>query len=262
MKIVSGLIKIGKVIVDHGPQILTAFGIVGFISSTIAAVKSTPEAVEALKAAEEEKGEELTTKEVVKCTWKFYIFPVIATVLSIACIIWARKIDSGRTAALLTACKVTEEASQQFDAATREVVGEKEYDKIKNKVAENKIKENPYVEGNVINTRTGNTLYYEPHSNVYLRASRDFIDKGLNAFNKELWNRQTMTLNDYLECFQLPKLNPRTTGALEWRLEDVMKECKDLPELIFDYFEIETGEVCGYFSLEVDPKAPKYREYS
>ena len=146
--------------------------------------------------------------------------------------------------------------------SSKHILGEKEYDKIRNKVAENKIKENPYVEGNVINTRTGNTLYYEPHSNVYLRASRDFIDKGLNTFNMELWNRQSMTLNDYLECFQLPKLNPRTTGALEWRLEDVMKECKDLPELIFDYFEIETGEVCGYFNLEVDPKAPKYREYS
>lgn len=255
MKIVSGLIKIGKVIVDHGPQILTAFGIVGFISSTIAAVKSTPEAVEALKAAEEEKGEELTTKEVVKCTWKFYIFPVIATVLSIACIIWARKIDSGRTAALLTACKVTEEASQQFDAATREVVGEKEYDKIRNKVAENKIKENPYVEGNVINTRTGNTLYFEPYSNVYIRASRDFIDKGINNVNKKLMESDTIDINDYLDCFQLPLLDSRTTGALEWDIND------GYLDLEFNYFEIETGEVCGAFRPHIDPKIPRGYRY-
>lgn len=255
MKIVSGLIKIGKVIVDHGPQILTAFGIVGFISSTITAVKSTPEAVEALKAAEEEKGEELTTKEVVKCTWKYYIFPVVATVLSIACIIWARKIDSGRTAALLTACKVTEEASQQFDAATREVVGEKEYDKIRNKVAENKIKENPYVEGNVINTRTGNTLYFEPYSNAYIRASRDFIDKGINNVNKKLMENDTIDINDYLDCFQLPLLDSRTTGSLEWDIND------GYLDLEFSYFEIETGEVCGAFRPHIDPKIPRRHGY-
>lgn len=262
MKIAKGLLKVGKIIVEHSPEILTAFGIVGFISSTVSAVKNTPKALEVLAQAEEEKGEKLTGKEVVKHTWKFYIFPVVITILSIVCILGARKIENGRTAALLTACKVTEEASQKMDEATREVVGEKEYKKIQHKVAENNLKETPYVEGNVVNTRTGNTLYYEPYSNTYLRASRDFIDRGLNVFNRDLWNRQSVTINDYLECFQLPKLDPRTTGAMEWRLEDVNKVCKDMPELIFDYFEIETGEVCGYFRPEVDPKAPKYREYS
>lgn len=254
MKLVSGLIKISKVIVDHGPQILTAFGIVGFIFSTVDAVKNTPEAYKALEKAKEEKdGEELTAKEVVKCTWKFYIFPVIVTVLSIACILGARKIDSGRTAALLTACKVTEEASQQFDTATREVVGDKKYDEIKHKIAENQMKECMFMEGKVINTGTGNTLYFEPFSNQYLRCSRDYLDRGINTVNKELRERDNMDINDYLDCFQLPLLDSRTTGSLEWDIND------GYLDLEFQYFEIETGEVCGSFRPHIDPKIPRRR---
>lgn len=252
MKIINGLVKLGKIVAQHSPEILTAIGIVGFISSTVTAVHNTPKAVEMLKQAEEEKGEPLKAKEVVKVTWKYYIFPVIITVLSIACILGARKIESGRTAALLTACKVTEEASERFEDATREVVGDKKYNEIKQKVAENQIKENPMFEGNVINTGTGNTLYYEPLSNQYIRCSRDYIDRGINTVNKELRERDTMDVNDYLDCFQLPSIDATTTGALEWDINN-----GGYLDLEFHYFEIETGEVCGAFRPDRDPKSPR-----
>lgn len=264
MRLPIGLVRVGQAIVRHSPAILTGLGIIGLVSAGVSAVKNTPKALDILKEAEERVDTETPLKPVekVKLCWKQYAFPVIIAVLSIACIIFARRIDSGRTAALLTACKVTEEAADRFDSTTKEVIGDKKYEEIKHKIAEKDIQDSMYCEGNVINTRTGNTLYFEPFSNQYLRASRDFIDKSMNLFNQKLSDYESMSINDYLDCFQLPKLDPRTTGNLEWQLDMIKKEIGRLPELIFDYFEIETGEVCGYFRPEIDPKSPKLHEYS
>lgn len=146
LKISKGLMKVGQFMVKHSPEILTGLGIVGFISSTVAAVKATPKALEVLARKEEEKGEPLTTKEVVKSTWTIYIWPAIMLILSIICVIAAIRIENGRLAALsLTACKVIEEADK-FEEATKEVAGESGYSKIKDKLAEREIKEHPMVE--------------------------------------------------------------------------------------------------------------------
>jgi hypothetical protein len=261
MKLVSGLVKIGKVIVDHGPQILTAVGIIGFISSTIMAVNKTPEDYEALERAKEEKGEELTAKEVVKTTWKYYIFPVIITVLSIVSILAARRIDSGRTAALLTACKVTEEASQQFDNATREVVGEKKYEEIKQKVAEKDISDNPVDGTRIVDTKTGDFLYFERYSKTYIKASRDFIDRSRNEFCAFLMDYDSASLNDYLRAFGIKTLDTIIGEEFGWRLDKVKQKCGGkMPELIFEYYEVDPGKVIGEFWLEVDPSIT-YKDY-
>lgn len=254
MKIPNGLIKLGGAIVKHSPAILTGVGIIGLVSAGITAVKNTPKAIDILEKAENDEVE-MTTVVKIKLCWKQYVFPVIIAVISIMCIIFARRIDSGRTAALLTACKISEEASERFQDTTREVVGDKEYDKIKHKIAEKELKENPIFEGNVINTGSGNTLYYEPFSNQYLRCSRDYIDRGINLVNKKLREEDTIDVNDYLECFQLPLIDAQTTGALEW---DINNGYLDLE---FHYFEIDTGEVCGNFRPHIDPKSPSRSRY-
>lgn len=261
LKISKGLMKVGQFVIQHSPEILTGLGVVGFISSTVSAVKATPKALEVLAQKKEEKGEPLTAKEIVKSTWTIYIWPAIMLILSTICVIAALRIENNRLAALsLTACKVIEEADK-FEEATKEVAGESGYSKIKDKIAEKEIKAHPLVEGNVINTGTGNTLYYEPFSNQYLRASRDFIDHGILKFNQILQDYEDANVNDYLDCFNLPNIDSRTTGALEWRYDDVRSKCGGhAMELTFSYGEIETGEVYGYFRPELDPKSPYLKE--
>ena len=253
--ITKALVALGDAIVKHGPEILTAVGIVGLVGAGVKAVKNTPEAVENLKEAED-AGEEITTINKIKLTWKQYLFPVILACVSIACILFARRIDAGRTAALVTACKVSEEAAERFETATREVVNDKTLTKIQDKVSEGIVKDTPYVEDDVIDLGTAGPkqLFFECYSRRYIRCTRDYIDKALNEFNKQLLNYDSMTLNDYLDCFNIPNLDQVTTGALEWRLDDVKKRCGGrLPELIFKHGELETGEYYAAFRLEVDP---------
>lgn len=266
MQFVKGLAVIGQAISKHSPAILTALGIVGLVSAGIAAVKNTPKALEEIKAAEEsvEVEEPLKPIEKVKLCWKFYIFPIVIAVLSIVCIIFARKIDSGRTAAILTACKVSEEAAERFKEETREVVGDKKYNKIRDEIAKKDLHGNPLTDTDVILTGTGTTLYYESYSGRYFRANRDFVDRARNVFISQLQDYDTLSVNNYIECFGLPPIDDLTTGRLlGWNLNDVKMSCGGhMPELEFTYDEINTGEVCGYIRLEVDPKVGYDNYYS
>ena len=252
--IAKGFATIGKALVKHGPEILTALGILGLVSSGVSAVKNTPKALEALKQAEDE-GEVLTVKVKIKRCWKFYIFPILIALVSIISIIFARKIDGGRTAALLTTCKLTEEAYSEFKDEAKEVAGEKGVEKIEQRIAQRHANENQFNESDVIYTGAGNTLYFEEYSGRYFRANRDYIDRAKNNFNSKLIDNDTMSINDYLECFNLPSLDDRTTGRiLGWRLDKVKWEYgQEMPKLKFQWIELESGEPCGFFRYEVEP---------
>lgn len=257
MNISKGLISIGHALAKHSPEILTAVGIVGLITAGVTAVKNTPSAMDILNKAREEKGEEVTKVEAVKLCWKPYIFPVILATVSVVSIIFARRIDAGRTAALVTACKMSEQAAERFETATREVVDDKTLGKIQDKVTRDISKDRPYVDDEVIDLGTAGPkqLFYECYSGRYFRATRDYVDKAINEFNRQLLNEDDMIVNEYLDCFNLPRIDARTTGTLAWRLDDVKKELGGkLPSISCYHDPIETGEYCCYFRLDCDPK--------
>lgn len=257
MNISKGLISIGHVLAKHSPEILTAVGIVGLITAGVTAVKNTPSAMDILNKAREEKCEEVTKVEAVKLCWKPYIFPVILATVSVVSIIFARRIDAGRTAALVTACKMSEQAAERFETATREVVDDKTLGKIQDKVTHDIAKDHPYVDNYVpeLGTTGPRQLFFDCYSCRYFRATRDFVDKAINEFNKQLLNEDIMTVNEYLDCFDLPKLDSRTTGTWAWRLDDVKKELGgELPEISCYHEPIETGEYCCYFRLNAEPR--------
>ena len=264
MNVTKGLVTLGKVITKHSPELLTALGVIGLISAGISAVKNTPKAYDILKEAEENDEVEITVLEKVRLCWRQYIFPVAIAILSVFCIIFAQKINSGRTAALLTACKISEEAAERFETETRNSIGDKEVEKIKDRIAKNEMQNNPVVDSEVFLTGSGTTLYYESYSGRYFRANRDYVDRARNVFIAHLQDYDTMSVNDYLDCFDIPSLDDMTTGRLlGWNLNDVKKRCGGhMPELKFSYEEIETGEVCGYMRLEIDPRVDYDRSYS
>ena len=59
-----------KFLKKHSPELLTGIGIAGMIITTITAVKATPKALQLVDEREIKDNKRLTTKEVVKTTWK------------------------------------------------------------------------------------------------------------------------------------------------------------------------------------------------
>ena len=58
----------------HSPEILIGFGVAGFVTTTVLAVKATPKAIQLLDDAKKENDvDKLPPLEVVKVAWKPYM---------------------------------------------------------------------------------------------------------------------------------------------------------------------------------------------
>ena len=114
----------------YEPEILMAMGISGMIFSTIWSVKATKTAVRKIDIKKEELNKDkLTLQEVVKETWKLYLPVVLSTAISVPCIIAGNRVSNKRNMALAAAYTISETALQEYQDKTKEVLGEKKYEK-------------------------------------------------------------------------------------------------------------------------------------
>ena len=99
-KMAAFMHKAKTVLNTYYPEILTGIGITGMLTSTILAVRATPEALRLIEASKQElHKDELTPIETVKATWRSYLPSVIASGTSIACLIGASSENAKRRAA-------------------------------------------------------------------------------------------------------------------------------------------------------------------
>lgn len=214
------LSKFGKDILfflDHNKTgILTGLGIGGMIGSTILAVKSTPEAVKRIQAAEQLKGEPLTKKEIIQETWTCYAPAAAASVASATLIMASDKMSGNQNAALMAAYKTAEAMYDEYKEAAVEVVGEKKEREIQSEVAKQQILKNPPTESNVIFSK-GKTLCYESLSGQYFYSEIEEVKSAFNMLNHRMINDWSVTVNEFLGMLGLHDCSLGDSG---WNMED------------------------------------------
>lgn len=195
-KALLGTVKKG--LVKHAPEILVGVGITSFVVGTVTAIKATPKAVELIKEAEKEKGEELTKPEVVKTVWKQYIPTAISVVTGAACVIGAHKAHVRKTATIATACQLAERSLEEFKTAAIETVGEKKMKVIHEKMAEKAVEnmDEEYVNANTTRTKYGDVLFYDGLTGRYFRSDMQAIRAAVNDVNEVLLDQDYVELND------------------------------------------------------------------
>ena len=161
-KMAAFMYKAKTVLNTYYPEILTGIGITGMLTSTILAVRATPEALRLIEASKRElHQDELTPIETVKATWRSYLPSVIASGMSVACLIGASSENTKRRAALTAAWSITEAALNNYEKKVVEIVGEKKNEIIRDAIAEDHIKENPMKTNEVIITAKGDTVCFD-----------------------------------------------------------------------------------------------------
>ena len=158
----------------HSPQILTGLGVAGLVTTTVLAIKATPKAVRVVEEEAYERKEELTPIEVVKVAWKCYIPTAISMSTSIACILFASSAHRKRNAALAAAYKLSETALIEYRDKVVETIGEKKEKTVREKIAEDKVKNNPPTQNTIIMTDSGAELFLEPVSGRYFKSESIF----------------------------------------------------------------------------------------
>lgn len=191
-------------VAEHSPEILTGLGIAGMVTTTILAVKATPKALDLISDAEYEKyddegnREALTKVEVIKAAWKPYIPAAVTGVTSVACLIGASSVNAKRNAALATAYNLAATSLSEFKEATREVVGEKKEQIIRNKVAEERVNKEPANPSTIIMTNNGETRCFDTITKRRFKSDIETIKKIVNELNRRMVNGEDyISLNDF-----------------------------------------------------------------
>lgn len=213
---------IGTFAAKNSPTILTSCSVAGTIGTAVLAAKAHVKAVKSL----ENEGP-ITTKEKFKRVWKYYIPPVVMGTATIACTIGAHSISLKRSAALAGAYAIAETSLKEFKDAAQEIVGEEKVKEIKDKIIDDKIKENPPSPNEVRMLGDDKTLCYDTYSGRYFTSTINDIKTAVNAVNTELFSDLRVSLND---MYYALGLSPVKLGAERgWDFNDAIDRRKDFP---------------------------------
>ena len=186
----------------HSPEVLTGLGIAGMITTTVLAVKATPKALDLIEDKRDEldldPSEKMKPIETIKTTWKCYI-PAFATgVTSIACLIGASSVNARRNAALTAAYNLSATAFSEYKDKVLETVGEKKEQIVRNKVAEERINNEPVNPAAIIVSGNGNTRCFDTITKRRFTSDIESIKKIVNELNRRMINGEDyISLNEF-----------------------------------------------------------------
>lgn len=190
----------------HSPELLTGFGIAGMLTTTVIAVRATPKAMKKIEEKKEELGKEkLSVKETVVATWKCYIPAVVTAAASTAALVGSTTISLNRNTVLATGLAISEAARKEFEEKTKEVIGEKKVDQIKEEVAKDKVKYADCPDTKSLSTVgfASSYLCKDNVTNQFFMSDHETVRKIFNDLNSRLMREMYLTVNEYTDAFNI-----------------------------------------------------------
>ena len=230
---VTKLLNTAKhVMKKRSPEILTGIGIAGMISTVVLAVKATPKAIELIEEEHlnripedynpenDQTPDKLTKVDVIKIAWKPYIPAAITGVFSIACIIGASSVHVRRNAALATAYKLSETALTEYKEKVVETIGEKKEKTIREKIAKDKVEQNPASKTEIFVTGNGKSLFLDPLSNRYFESDVEKVRKIINDLNWQMGYGSEMYISLSQLYDELGLSHTKISDSIGWNVSD------------------------------------------
>lgn len=203
----------------NAPIILTGVGILGFVGTTVMAIKATPKAMELIEERKSELNQEkLPPIEVVKATWKCYIPTVVTGAASVGCILKANSISTRRNAALVTAYNLSKTALSEYKDKVVETIGEKKEKAIRESISQDKLDKNPVQNNEIIVTERGTTRCYDQVFGRFFYSDIDLINRAINKVNRDIVAYNYASLNDFYSELGLESID--IGDELGWNIDD------------------------------------------
>lgn len=249
---------------QRSPEILTAIGITGMISTTVLAVRATPKALQLIEEAKRKQNRALLDEaealghekcqqidrlkpiETVKVAWKPYIPAVITGTFSVACLIGATSVNNRRNAALATAYKLSEKAFTEYKEKVVETLGEKKEKLVQEKVHQGRVEQNPVSTSSVIVTGRGKTLCYEYYSGRYFESDIEEIRKAVNTVNRRMYYDVHVSLSEFYDELDLE--HTAISDSVGWNLDT------GFIEINFSSHIADDGRPCIVVNYDTPPR--------
>lgn len=182
----------------NASTILTCLGGAGVIGTVVLAIKATPKAMELLRDAKEEKGEDLTVTEVIVTSAPVYIPTVVVGASTIACIFSANALNKRQQAALTSAYALLNSTYKDYRNKAIELYGEEADVDIRNEVAKDHYEEDDIIDGG------GTELFYDEFSKRYFKSTIYKVQHAEYQINRDLVMMECARLNDFYDYLGIP----------------------------------------------------------
>ena len=219
----------------NAPTILTGLGISLMVTSTVLAVKATPDAMEAIEEKKKEEGHEhLTMVQTVQATWRHYLMALTAMVGGGTCLISACREGNKHNAALMATVEAGRNVIQEFNDYRRfvaERIGPKKEAEVYNQAAQEMVNRNPpppaMANRELIDGQAPKPVCYDVSFGRYYYVDYDTVLAAVNKLNNEINTGLNgyVSLNDFYE-----EIHVETTQCgdyMGWNTETGMIEIPD-----------------------------------
>lgn len=184
--------NVGRTLRRKSPEILTGIGISGMITTTILAVRATPEALRRIEAKKQNaRHKKLTAVQTVQAAWTCYIPAGVTGGVSVACLIGASAVNGRRNAALATACSLAENTLRDYRGKVIEAIGEKKENAILDAVDRDRVERNPPPPDKDVPVTEGAmapVLCYDAMFGRYFYSDVETLKKAANKLNWQMNN--------------------------------------------------------------------------
>jgi hypothetical protein len=240
----SLLTKVLNSVSKHSPVIFMVTAIGGVIGTAFEAISATPKVIDLLKEVEQEKGEELTTKEIISISWKEYIPTMVYASLTISSIVAGTSIALRRNAALISLVALTEKGIKQYKESVEKHLDRPTFVKLKEDMKEDILRNTD--EEMVIYTGKGNTLCYDSLSGRYFRSDRQSIVTAVNKISRDMLSEHFVTLNSLYD--ELGLSHTKLGDITGWHIDD------GILEESFSSLLTEKGTPCLVMDFVLEPR--------
>lgn len=187
----------------NASTILTGAGAVGVVMTSVMAVKATPKALRLLENAKQEKGEDLTTLEVIKTAAPVYIPSTLVGAATITCIFGANVLNKKQQAAMMSAYALLDQSYKDYKKKVDEMYGEGSDKEIEQEIVKDKYNESDLS----IDDSDGKELFYDAFSERHFRSTLAEVIEAEYEVNRILACQYGLYLNGFYELLGIDEVD-------------------------------------------------------
>lgn len=224
--------RVGKVVIDNSPAILTGIGVIGTVSTAYLAGRASFVASDVIRlkeASDLERGiiirdKNELAKERFKLVYKLFIPAVGVGTATIICIVAANRVGASRAAGLAAAYTITERSLEEYRAKVVERIGEKKEGAIRDEIIQDRITAG-WDDSIEIHGRTqGESVFYDKFSDRYVWGTQESIRSAVNEVNRIVLLQDYATLSDFYDVIGMPA--PAFSREIGWSSSESLMDVR------------------------------------
>lgn len=208
----------------HSPVILSITAGVGTIATAYLTGRASFKAAKIIRKYEKkvtyaDNRERL--KERTKLVWKLYIPPALTTVGTIACIAGSNRVGNSKTLAAQSALAVSQQMFADYRDKVVEEIGSHKDRAIRDKIAEERVHNDPPCSQDAILMGSGNVLCCELYTMRYFNSDMETLRRAQNDINSKLNKHDYATLDDFYYAIHISGTSH--SGQIGWKSDKLME---------------------------------------